>query len=288
MQELYTVYGPKTTLEMSWREAEQILSKSDVAIIIVGATEQHGPHNPMGVDTFIPLETAKRALRILEKEGITALISTPVPFGMSHHHLHYPGTIALRPETLIELLYDIGQCLADQGVNKIIFMIGHTSAEQEACCHIAGLRLQQKFGMAYALFNRVKVRQRFTEEDKAKFANARRSKIFDSHGGERETSCMLAIAPRLVIKEWLEGGWSEEADRIYKEGLLFGEAVRKGAHPLKRSGLLVPYPAPQDYTYKGLGQTGDPTVATEEYGNIVLDLEAKYLADMIRNLVKMK
>lgn len=288
MEELYTVYGPKTTLEMSWREAEQILKKSDIAIVIVGATEQHGPHNPMGVDTFIPLETAKRALRLLEKEGIKALIPTPVPFGMSHHHLHYPGTIALRPETLIELLFDIGQCLADQGINKIVFMIGHTSAEQESCCHIAGLRLQQKFGTAYTLFNRVRVRQRFTEEEKAKFNNARRSKIFDSHAGERETSCILAVAPKLVIREWLEGGPSEAADRIYREGLLLGEAIRKGAHPLKKSHMLVPYPAPQDYTYKGLGQTGDPTVATAEYGNVVLDLEAKYLADIIRNLVKMQ
>ena len=97
---LYNVYGPKTAFEMTWREADNLMKETDIGVIIFGSTEQHGVHNPSGADTLIPLEIAKRATSQLKEEGIKIFISTPIPFGMAHHHLRFPGSLALQPETL--------------------------------------------------------------------------------------------------------------------------------------------------------------------------------------------
>ena len=136
----------RTSFEMTWTEIEALLTRTRVAVIAVGAVEQHGPHLPMGTDTIIPLVAAERALEGLRAEGIDALLCAPIPFGMSQHHLPYPGSIALRSETLIALIYDVGRSLVDQGFDRLLLIAGHGAAEHEACCILASLDLQQKLG----------------------------------------------------------------------------------------------------------------------------------------------
>jgi len=115
---LLTIYEPKTAFEMTWVEAERQLKETDIGIIVFGSTEQYGPHNPMGADTLIPTEIAKRAASYLKNQGIKVFISTPIPFGMAHHHLRFPGSLALQPETALNLVYDLAVCLIDQGIKK--------------------------------------------------------------------------------------------------------------------------------------------------------------------------
>jgi len=152
-EELYSVYGPKTTFEMSWKEAEQLIEKGAIGVIIFGATEQHGVHNPMCPDTLIPLEIVKRASLSLKHEGIELIIYTPIPFGMSQHHTPFAGSIALRPETAMMLVEDIGRCMIDQGIKKIILVAGHTSKEQKAVLVLAGQNLMEKYGVMYTVYS---------------------------------------------------------------------------------------------------------------------------------------
>jgi creatinine amidohydrolase len=204
---LYTVYGPKTAFEMTMREAEQLMNETDIGILVFGSTEQHGPHYPSGADTLIPLEIAKKAAMQLEKEGIKVFISTPIPFGMTHHHLRFPGSLALQPETAISLVYDLATCLVDQGINKLILMVGHTSADQTAVLNLAVLRLQQRYGTMTSLYNWASASRDVpypTEEytrERDKLKEMAKSAFFSAHGGEGETEMMLAICPGLVIKE---------------------------------------------------------------------------------------
>lgn len=287
---LYTVYGPKTAFEMTWLEAESLLKETDIGVLVFGATEQHGVHNPMCADTFIPLEAAKRASLLLEPEGIKVFISTPIPFGMSHHHLRFPGSVALQPETAINLVFDIATCMVDHGINKIVLMVGHTSQEQTAVLSLAALRLQQRYGTMTSIFNWASAARDVpfpTEgylEERKKLEEMKGSKFFDAHGGEGETAMMLAICPELVFKEWMEAAPSEAGANRYR-GLVVG---RKGAHPGSKSGLLIPSPGPYDDFYmkegRSLGHIGDPTVATAEFGEQWLKVISLALAELIRRL----
>ena len=300
-EELYTVLGPKTTFEMSWKEAEDLIKDGAIGILIFGATEQHGIHNPSCPDTIIPLEIAKRTSLILKEEGIPLIIYTPIPFGMSHHHVPFAGSIALRPETAMMLVEDIGRCMIDQGVKKIVLIVGHTSGEQRAVLVLAGQNLLEKYGVMYTVYtwmdglrvlgsdhpeviklrDMTKVGYWFGREDKEGFGT-------DAHGGAMETAPMLAVMPNLVHKDWMVRAQSAEGTMRYK-GLIPG---RKGAHRGPVSGLYVPSPGPMDDFYKengrSLGHIGDPTVATAEWGDQFFNTEALGFAEIIRRLHKQK
>ena len=287
---LYTVYGPKTAFEMTWREAEELMKETDIGVLILGSTEQHGVHNPSGADTLIPLEIAKRASNKLEKDGIKIFISTPIPFGMAHHHLRFPGSLALQPETAISLVFELATCMVDQGINKIILMVGHTSAEQTAVLNLAALKLHQKYGTMTSIYNWSQVSRDIpypTEEYKVerdKLKAMAKSAFFSAHGGEGETAMMLAICPNLVIREWMEPAPSERGEARYK-----GQVVgRKGDFPGRKSGLMIPSPGPYDDFFikngRSLGHIGDASVATKEYGDQYLSVCTLAFVELVKKL----
>lgn len=291
---LYNVHGPKTAFEMTWKEAEELLEETDIGILIFGSTEQHGIHNPSGADTLIPLEVAKRAALRLGKDGIKVFITTPIPFGMAHHHLRFAGSIALQPETALNLVFDVATCLVDQGIKKLVLMVGHTSADQIAVLNLAGLKLQQKYGTMVTVYNWASASREIPypnseySSERDKLNEMSRSGCFSAHGGEGETAMMLAICPELVNKDLMESGCSEDGEARYK-GLIVG---RKGAHPGPVSGLYIPSPGPFDDFYKkdgvSLGHIGDPTVATREYGEQYLKVCSIALTEQIKRLNKQK
>lgn len=106
--------------DMSWEEVQQELKETSVAIIPVGSTEQHGRHMPMGADTYAPYEIAKKAA---EKEK--AIVVPEIPFGISHCHMSFPGTITLSGDTLFRVVTDIFESLNKHGINKFIIINGH-------------------------------------------------------------------------------------------------------------------------------------------------------------------
>ncbi len=280
MKDLYTVREPKTTSEMSWIEADAVLKETDIAVLVVGATEQHGPHNPMGVDTMAPLEMAKRASRLLERKGVKVLLVTPIPFGMSQHHLRFAGSISLQPETLENVIFDVGTSLADQGVKKLVMIVGHTSVEQEGCCAHAALHLQSRLGMLTGIFQWSRELSTLIRENPGLKG---RAAGFDAHAGEGETAFMLAIAPSLVNRELMVASFTEDAAERYRSPTT--ATLRRWGHAGRRSGLMVPVPGPMEYSFEGLGHVGDPTVATAELGNARLDALAGRLAELVESMI---
>ncbi|MEQ1934784.1 MAG: creatininase family protein, partial [Fimbriimonadaceae bacterium] len=102
--------------ELTWPEIAQYLETSDIALVPIGATEQHGPHTPLLVDTAWASDVS---IAVAERENV--LVAPPMHFGWSPHHLGYPGGITLRPETLTQVAVDIGESLISHGFRKIIF-----------------------------------------------------------------------------------------------------------------------------------------------------------------------
>ncbi|MDA8236148.1 MAG: creatininase family protein [Clostridia bacterium] len=103
-------------------EASNFVQRGNRPVIIpVGSFEQHGPHAPLGTDTFICLEVCHRiAMRI------GAVLLPPVWFGVSDEHMDYTGTITLSPNTLCNLLVEIVLSLNTGGFKDIVILNGHS------------------------------------------------------------------------------------------------------------------------------------------------------------------
>lgn len=106
--------------ELTWEDVEQYLKNDDIAIFPVGSTEQHGPAGPLGVDSYAAIALAEDAAK-----ASNVIVTPPLWFGDSPHHMEFPGSITLRTETVAEVTKDVVRSLAKHGFKKIIIINGH-------------------------------------------------------------------------------------------------------------------------------------------------------------------
>src|SRR5690242_15451434 len=90
--------------EMTWPQAARALARAEVAILPVGSTEQHGPHLRLATDTAIAGQLARR---LAEHLAPRAVVAPPIPLGVSYHHMDFPGSLTLSPETLQAVLVEV-------------------------------------------------------------------------------------------------------------------------------------------------------------------------------------
>ncbi len=104
----------------TWQEVETYLTQSTGIIIPIGSTEQHGPSGLIGTDAICAEVIAKGV-----GERTNAIVAPTINVGMALHHTGFPGTISLRPTTLILYLQDYLTSLAKAGFRSFFFINGH-------------------------------------------------------------------------------------------------------------------------------------------------------------------
>ena len=159
-----------------------------VAILPVGAVEQHGPHLPVGVDAAINAGIVARAVELMP-QSCPALVLPMMPVGKSDEHLAFPGTSTLSHETLGRVWYELGEGVHRAGLRKILFFNSHGGQPQllEIVCR--DLRVKRGMFAASTMWPQL----------------IDISDLFDAveikhgiHGGQIETSMMLHLHPELV------------------------------------------------------------------------------------------
>lgn len=127
----------------TWQEVENYLQQSPGIVIPIGSTEQHGPTGLMGTDA-ICAEAIARGVG----EETQAMVAPTINVGMALHHTAFPGTISLRPSTLILVIMDYLTCLTRAGFTRFFFINGHggniatlKAAFAETYYHLANLNL---------------------------------------------------------------------------------------------------------------------------------------------------
>ena len=112
--------------DLAFPDIQEYLNTKDTILIPMASTEQHGPHLPLKTDMVTAEEVARRV-----GHKIQVLYTPCIWTGYSPQHMHEPGlgrgTITIRAETLLNLLYDVGRSLIHHGFNRLIFINGHGS-----------------------------------------------------------------------------------------------------------------------------------------------------------------
>jgi len=242
--------------ELTWLDVEEFLKAHKTVMVPVGSCEQHGPHLPLDTDAY---DAFWLSLKAAEKAQC-ALVAPPIYYGVSLHHMDFPGTITLSPQTLEQVAYEVGVCLTKHGFKKILFENGHGG--NTPALEAAAQRIKAETN-AFVAIDTVSLIPDFVE----KFIET----PYDAHAGEFETSTTLANRESLVVKE-----------RIAKPQLTLPKS-KYTKIGLKEAGPKVSW-AFRTKELSNTGVIGDPTKASKDKGEKAWKLAIERLVDFLKEL----
>jgi len=172
--------------QLTWSELpERLAAVNHAAILPVGATEQHGPHLGCGVDAVL----AERLCSAVARATGVPMLPT-LPYGCSiGHSRQWPGTLAVQPITMIELVKQIGDWAYASGVRRLFIVNAHVTNAAPLRCALEMLRAEYD-DLMVAVVNSATISERVRAFH---FADAD-----DWHANDAETSIMLAETPDMV------------------------------------------------------------------------------------------
>ena len=169
----------------------EFTARSRIAVLPVAAVEQHGPHLPVGVDMLIALAYLARVRALLPKDS-RALFLPVQAAGASDEHRAFAGTLTLSPETALRAFIEIGESVRRAGIAKLVIVSSHGG--NAALIDLAARQLRVRHGMlavhcSWSCFGYPAGLFGEVEE------------THGIHGGDIETSIMLAAYPDLVRRD---------------------------------------------------------------------------------------
>ncbi len=214
----------------------------EVALQPIGATEQHGPHLALGTD-FVAADRIAR--RVAGRLGGRALLLPVLPYGVSPHHMGFPGTVTLDPETVIRLCCEVARSLDRQGIGAIVFVNGHHG--NAAVLQVAATRIRYELGV------RAAVAFYFAQASDRVQTHARTPRF--GHACEIETSVLMHLADDYVRTDALAPGAMRETGLV---------------HGVPHDPFALQMPVPFD-RQTGNGAFGDARLASAEAGQDIVD-----------------
>lgn len=195
-------------------EAIEAATSRTIAILPLGAHEYHGPHLPLETDAIIARAIASRLGRALP-EHLDVLLLEAEPVGYSPEHLDRPGTKSLAFDEAVNRWLGIAGHLASAGIRKLVLLNAHGG--NSPLTTIVATEARIRFAMLC-------VATSWTRFGVPEGLIAPEAKAIDIHGGEIETSVMLAVAPDRVDMSKAKSFPSSQSDfaRRYRHLRAYG------------------------------------------------------------------
>ena len=249
--------------DLSTTDFAALEAASTVAVLPLGATEQHGPHLPLAVDQCLVDGIVARALPKLSAEASVLVLPTQ-QVGYSPEHAQFAGTLTLPIDTVIATWIALGACVAAAGVRKLLLFNAHGG--QVSVMDVVARELRMRHGLIvyscswWNLPLGDAVNGLFPPDEHR----------FGVHGGDIETSLMLALAPERVRAQQARDFASTSRERAAHFPILGnGRSAKLGW-------------AMQDYNAQGAA--GNAAAATASKGEAVLEAAAAQLALLLQEI----
>jgi creatinine amidohydrolase len=247
-------------MEMTWQDIAGGETARWIAVLPLAAVEQHGPHLPLGVDSFIAEAYLARARDSLPDDLPVTFL--PVQrIGVSAEHLSFPGTLTLSATTAIAAWTELGESLARAGVRKLVFVTSHGG--NVAAMELVARDLRTRLHMLAVTVGW----HRFGYPDGTFSSDERKHGI---HGGDIETSLMLAVKPDTVRMDRAPKA-TQETVAMAREFKWLG-AYRPAGFAWMTQDL---HPS---------GAVGDATQATAAKGDAALARGAEAFVELLREI----
>lgn len=233
---------------------------SDIAILPIGAIEQHGPHSPIGVDAF----NARGMAELIAQKTDVMLLPWCWYGSHPYHHWYMPGTIPLSYETHIAMLVDIIQGAAVSGFNKFIILSAHGQVSTTLVA-VHKLGLAGHFTLSLHWYDFLRDNKDVLED-------------YMWHAEEAETSVGLYLYPQYIdMSKADKGGGTPLIDKRF--------IIAPGQMP--KPGMMYHFEgtfARPEYKELDNGIIGDATKATREKGEIMVTRVVDYVVEIIQDI----
>jgi len=259
-------------MKLTWKDAVEVFKKAPLALVPVGSVEQHGPHMPLGTDTLLAEELARRAAERMEE----AVLVPAIPVGYAEYHTDFPGTLSVSPATLAAYIGEICDQLVRHGITHIVFVDGHGG--NLSTLELVGRSLRAR-GVAAATVLWWDVAGAYNPDWGLR-----------GHGDVVEASMVMGIDAGLVRLERARipqnKSLTEKLPILDGTNCRFGKGVVKihlHTCDVSDTGDMMEFGHST-----GVDYTTSPAQATAGEGEKILDLVAGYIADFGREFLRVK
>lgn len=197
---------------MTWPDVARAVEAGATTVVLpLGATEQHGPHLPLGTDT---IRATALADRVAERLGPGFLVAPALPFGCSDEHSGFPGLLGLEAETLARIVLDVARRLTGWGIRRLVLLSAHGGNADALALALTLLRQELPDLEVQTNKHLETIAQSVLEVARQDGISAN---ALGLHAGEGETSELLHLRPDLVCLDDAVPGFTGDIKAVLDE-----------------------------------------------------------------------